>query len=274
MVFIIDLLKFLLPVLYFWTVWMYAKVFFSGSKFAESFRTPLLLTLVVAHFCYLLLRTIVLAHPPITNVYETLTNIAFCITLAYTYLEFRTKVSGTGYFILILPFFFQFISSVFINDALPIREVLRSNLLAFHVTSALLGFSAITISGVYGFLYLMLYHDIKATRFSVIYNRLPNLEVLERMSSTAAALGFVLLTVAIAVGLVWLPRAFDDFSYADPKLLGTIAVWALYGLGILGKKFIGWEGKKVVWLSVCGFALALFSMTIINMFLGGFHKFY
>lgn len=272
--FFLDFLEVVLPLLYFITIWAYAKAFFSGSRSAEGLKTPLLIAVVTVHLIYLLVRTVAFSHVPFTTVYETLTNLAFCITLAYAYLELRTKVSGTGYFILILPFFFQLASSFFIKDLLVVPEILRSSLLAFHVTSALLGYAAITIAAVYGILYLMLYHDIKSTRFGVIYKRLPNLEVLERLSFTSTVFGFVLLSIAITVGLIWLPRAFKEFSYADPKLLFTAAIWALYGMGLLGRKFIGWHGRKFVWLSVSGFALALFSMTIINMFFGGFHKFH
>jgi ABC-type transport system involved in cytochrome c biogenesis permease subunit len=272
--FSIDFLEVLLPALYFTTVWIYAKSFFSGSKLADRFKTPLLILLVCAHGAYLVLRTIEFEHPPMTNVFEILSNIAFCVTLAYTFIELRTKVKGTGYFILILPFFFQLISSLFIKDLTSVPEVLRSNLLAFHVTSALLGYASITVSAVYGFLYLMLYHDIKATKFGVIYSRLPNLEVLERMSFSGVVFGFWMLTLAIVVGLIWLPRAGLNFSYADPKLIGTFVIWMIYGLGLVAKKLARWQGRRIIVLSMVGFLAAMFSMTFVNMFFSGFHRFH
>lgn len=273
MLFAIKLLEYLLPALYFVTIWAYAKSFFSNSKSAGQLKTPLLIVLIAAHGAYLILRTIQFEHPPMTNVFEILSNIAFCVTLAYAFIEFRTKVSGTGYFILILPFFFQLASSLFIKDLVEVPEVLRNNLLAFHVTSALLGYASITISAVYGFLYLMLYHDIKATKFSVIYSRLPNLEILERMSFSGVAFGFLMLTIAIAVGFIWLPHAGIEYSYTDPKLVGTLAIWLVYGIGLTAKTFAQWQGRRIIVLSMFGFAIAMFSITIINIFFSEFHKF-
>lgn len=270
MILIIDFLTYLLPVFYFIVVWIYGKAFFKSLPSAEKLKSPFLYSIVLIHFIYLILRTIVFAHPPITKVFEIFTVVAFSLSLAYTYIELRTKVKCTGYFILMVALFFQLISSIFIKDLLNVPEVLRSNLLGFHVTSALLGFSAITISAIYGTLYLMLYHDIKKNRFGIVYQRLPNLEILERMSFTAIQFGFVLLTVAIIIGLVWLPKAFETFSYADPKLIGTLFIWVLYGAGLLSK----WQGKKIMWLSIIGFIVSFFSMTIVNMFFSGFHKFY
>jgi len=272
--FFLQILELLLPIFYFSTVWAYAKIFFRSSKIAERIATPLLYSTLLFHAFYIILRTLNYSHPPITTVFEILSLIAFAIALAYSYIEMRTKTKTTGYFILVLPFFFQLISSIFIKELTTIPLILRSNLLGFHVTSALLGYAAITISAVYGFLYLMLYHDIKSSQFSVIYKRLPNLEMLEGMSFSATVFGFILLTIAIIVGLIWLPQAIKKFSYADPKLVGTIAIWVVYAIGLTAKKVIGWRGRRIMVLSLFGFAITMFSMTIINMFFSGFHKFY
>ena len=130
------------------------------------------------------------------------------------------------------------------------------------------------LSAVYGFLYLMLYHDIRSSRFGLIYNRLPNLETLETMSNRGEVFGFWALTVAIGVGLFWLPRVFKDFSYLDPKLIGTMAVWALYAMGLSAKRKFGWQGRKMMIMSLIGFCIVFFSMTVINLYLSGFHSFH
>ena len=272
--FLITLIQVLLPLCYFATIWAYAKGFFRSLRFAEIIKRPLLALTLLLHATYILVRTIEFHHPPITSVFELFCLIAFVIGLAYVYIELRTRITSTGYFILILPFFFQLFSSIFIKEIPAIPEILRSNLLGFHVTSALLGYAAIAISGVYGFLYLMLYHDIKSNQFGVIYKRLPNLEKLERMSFTATVFGFILLTIAIIVGLIWQSRISIDMSYTDPKLFGTVAIWIFYAIGLIAKRLIGWQGRRMMVLYVFGFTLIIFSMTIINIFFSEFHKFY
>jgi HemX protein len=185
-----------------------------------------------------------------------------------------TKVKSTGYFVLVISFLFQLVSTLLIHELMIINPVLRNRLLGLHVTSALLGYSAFAISAVYGFLYIMLYHHIKSKRFGIIYDNLPNLENLERMATLAVLTGFVLLTVAIIVGVVWLPLAFQHFSYLDPKLVGTLVIWLMYGIGLLAKRSVGWQGRKIMVLSIVGFAVTILSLTIVNVFLSGFHNFY
>ena len=271
---VVDTITFALPALYFATVWTYAKAFFKDAATAKRIKTPLLLFTLAVHAVYLLLRTELYGHPPITTVFEIMSIISFSIAASYAVIEFQTKVKNTGYFILNLAFIFQTFSSCFIQGLSEVKPILRSNLLGIHVSSALLGYAAIAISAVYGFLYLMLYHHIKSSRFGVIYDKLPNLETLERMSMLSIIFGFSFLTIAISVGLVWLPRAFEHFSYFDPKLIGTVFIWAMYGVGLAAKRTIGWQGRKIMILSIIAFAVSFFSLTIVNVYFSGFHKFY
>lgn len=274
MTIIIPAFNYLLPLLYWATVWSYAKAFFRNLPVAKKIKTPLLGATLVVHLLYLVVRTVFFEHPPITTLYEILSVIAFTTALTYRTIEYITKVKSTGYFVLILSFFFQLLSTILIQDQMNVNPILRSNLLGFHVTSALLGYSAFAISAVYGFLYIMLYHHIKSKQFGVVYDNLPNLEKLETMATVSVISGFVLLTVAIVVGIVWLPRAFEHYSYFDPKLIGTIVIWLMYGSGLLAKRTIGWQGRKIMVLSIVGFAVTLLSLTVVNVFLSGFHNFY
>lgn len=98
--------------------------------------------------------------------------------------------------------------------------------------------------------------------------------MLEKMSMLSIVIGFILFTIAIAVGLIWLPRAFENFSYFDPKLVGTVFIWAMYGVGLVAMKTIGWQGRKIMILSIIAFAVSFFSLTIVNVYFSGFHKFY
>jgi ABC-type transport system involved in cytochrome c biogenesis permease subunit len=270
----IDTINVFLPIFYLITFIIYSFDFWRGEKrFTNSKRVFLFITLLL-HLVYLLIRTVQFNHPPITNVFEIFTVLAFAVTFSYFILELITDIRGTGPFIIIISIVFQVISTILIKDSPNVKDVLRSNLLGIHVFSALLGYSGITISAVYGFLYLTLYKDIKLNKFGLIFNRLPNLEVLETLSYYSAVLGFVLLTFAITIGIIWLPKAFPNFRILDPKLVGTFLVWIIYGIGIMTKALGKWRGKKVVTLCIIGFVIAIISTIMSNFLSLSFHSFY
>jgi len=271
----IDVLQFLLPVLYGGLVLLYAISFFGGAGAAvERLKFPLLISTVLVHLLNLVLRTIAFDHPPITSVFEIMTVLAVCIAIAYVYIEARTRTRNTGLFILFLAFLFQVFSSLFIKDIVDLPEYLHSHLLGLHVSTALLGYTAISLSAVYALLYLMLYHEIKSSRFGVVYTRLPSLEMLETMSHKAELFGFLMLTVGIVIGLGWLPVVFEEFSYLDPKLVGTMVIWLLYAVGLAAKRRFGWQGRKTLILSLVAFGFMFLSMTVINLYLSRFHSFH
>ncbi|MEI7812836.1 MAG: cytochrome c biogenesis protein CcsA [Ignavibacteria bacterium] len=270
----VKTLNILLPVFYCLTFLVYLYDFVKEkNKFANSKRIFLFVTLL-AHAVYLLIRTIEFNHPPITNVFEIFTVLAFSVSCSYFILELLTDIRGTGMFIIIFSILFQLVSSIFVQDFLAVKELLRSRMLGLHVISALLGYSGITISAVYGILFWILHKEIKLNHFGLVFDRLPSLEILEQLSYYSLVIGFALLSVAITIGIIWLPLAFPNFNYFDPKLVATAAIWLLYGVGIFSKIVGGWQGKKVIIFSIAGFCLAILSLLITNFLAKSFHSFY
>ncbi|MFA5832192.1 MAG: cytochrome c biogenesis protein CcsA [Bacteroidota bacterium] len=268
-----KIFEILLPLFYSITVAAYAVAFFRQQQQAKKFKTVLLFVTIVTHFFYLLLRTIDLQHPPIISVFEIMSLLAFSVAASYRVIEMQTKIKNTGLFVLAFALVFQVISSLFIEDVYVVDKVLRNNLLGIHVLSALLGYSAFTIAAVYGLMYLLQYRALKSNSFGIIFDNLPSLERLEYLTKKGILIGFIPLSVAIVIGYVWLPSAIDNFSYLDPKLIGTIIIWSMYAVEIYliqsGKR----RGRQVMHLAISGFLFTVFSLTIINMYLTSFHFF-
>jgi len=268
-----KILEFLLPLFYCVTVAAYAIAFFEQNQLAKKSKTKLLLITICVHLFYLVLRTINLQHPPIISVFEIMSLLAFSIAASYRLIEMRTQIKNTGLFVLSLALIFQILSSLFIEDLYEVDKVLRNNLLGIHVLSALLGYSAFTISAVYGLMYLLQYRSIKSNSFGIIFENLPSLERLEHLTKNGIIIGFVLLSIAIVIGFAWLPNAIENFSYFDPKLIATLIIWCMYAAEIYliqtGKR----RGRQVMQLAISGFLFTVFSLTIINMYLTSFHLF-
>lgn len=270
----IHILNTLLPFLYLIAFSVYLYDFIKEKRMLTDSKRVFLFITLLFHVLYLVFRTIEFNHPPITSKFEIFSILAFALVFAYFILELLTDIRWTGYYIIIFSVIFQAISSIFIVDNYEVKEVLRSRLLGIHVISALLGYAGIIISAVHGLLFLKLYKEIKLNKFGLLFKRLPSLEILEKLSFYSAVIGFILLTIAIKIGVIWLPSAFPDYSYLDPKLLTTGIIWLVYGIGIAFKIFAKWYGKKFIIFSLTGFALTLISLLITKIFESSFHTFY
>jgi ABC-type uncharacterized transport system permease subunit len=270
----IHFLNIFLPLLYGVTLLVYLYDFVKDTKsFTNAKRIFLFLTLMV-HIFYLLARTIEFDHTPITNKFEIFTLLAFSISFSYFVLELLTDVRGTGLFIILFSLIFQVISSLFIEDLFEVAEVLRNRLLGLHVISAMLGYSGFTLAAVYGLLYSMLYKEIKLNKFGLIFKRLPSLETLYKLSFNSVLIGFALLTFAVIIGIIWLPSAFPNFSYFDPKLITTGMVWLIFGALVFFKFFANWQGKKVINVALIGYGVMILSVILSIVFASSFHSFY
>jgi len=195
------------------------------------------------------------------------------VAFSYFLIELSSDIRATGSFIILFSLVFQTISSIFIQDLIDVPAVLKNRLLGLHVISALFGYAGITISAVYAILFTVQYKKIKLNQFGLIFNRLPSLEMLEKLAVNSVIVGFALLTIAILIGTILLPSAFPNFSLLDPKLLSTAVVWLIYGVGIITRYTTGLYGKKFMIYSITGFVAALIALSTTGILGSSFHQF-
>lgn len=268
---LIRLASAVLPVLYALAAVAYAADFFRGDAAAARAARHLMNSALGLHACYLGLRAALYAHVPLATSAEVLSMVAFAVALVHVVVERRTQVERTGLFVISLALVLQTLSSAFISSTEAFPPLLRSPLFALHTTSAVLGYAAFVVSAVYGLLFLMLYHALRGARFGLVYDRLPPLETLARMSVGAAACGVGFLSVTIGCGSLWAASEFPGFG-RDPKFLLTLGVWLVYLVAIASYYRLRWTGRRTIALSLAGFVLLVVSL-IASRLLESFHVF-
>jgi ABC-type uncharacterized transport system permease subunit len=262
----------LVPLLYVVTVIDYFIFFLRDHSFAGRTLGPALKVTLAAHVLYLVSFTLAHNHFPLATVFEVMTTLSLAIALVYFCVEINTGTKTTGPFILLLAFVFQLISSSFIALKSEISPLLTNYVLITHSGFIILGYSALAVAFVYGLLYLMLYHQIKSHHWGLVYRRLPALEDLFDMCRLSLLLGFAFVTLGLATGIFWSSQLFPGTWFFDIKLIVGILTWIIYGLCLLVMR-LGWETKKVVYFSVVGFTITVFSLLAVNVLFPSFHVF-
>jgi ABC-type uncharacterized transport system permease subunit len=269
---LLDLLRIILPVAYALVLMNYIGLFLRDDPLARRLATRGLMVAVSLHGLSLVARAIALHRHPIANPLESLTVIAFALAVVHLTVEAAHKAQGAGAFVISLVFLFQLISSAFMRSAEVVNPILRSPWFGLHTGSAILGYSAFAVSALYGILFLLLYRELKASRFGRLYERLPSLDLLARMTIRAAGVGLIFLSMAIVVGIVWSSRLVID-AWRDPKFIVTVLLWFVYALCVGAHYILGWSGRRVVYFSLIGFSIMLFSMAAVNILFPSFHSF-
>jgi HemX protein len=269
----LDAATILLPLAYLLVAVDYGFVFFTADERAVRAATPALRGAVLFHLLYLGALAAHFRQFPAATVAQALSIVAFAVAVVYAFVEWHGRERSTGFWLVSLVFFFQLLASVLARPNPPDRAIFHDWIFAVHVSLALLGYAAFVVSAGYAFLFLQLYRDLKAGRFSTFYGKLPPLAVLERMMIGALFVGFVTLTGAVATGAFWAERLYHNDWLRDPKILVTVATWVLYAAALLLRRLRRWQGRQTALASLAGLAAILFSLVAVNFFFTGFHGF-
>ena len=132
-------------------------------------------------------------------------------------------------------------------------------MLIVHVTCSLLSYVAFLAAFVSGLLFLIQERQLKRKTLGALFHRLPSLETLDRFNFMAIGIGFVLLTVGLACGLLGAQRLLGRWWLSDPKEYFTVALWGAYLCLWLVRLRATLRGRRVALLSILGFGLVLFT---------------
>lgn len=264
----------ILPLLYAVTTTAYALVFFRDDQRARGWTFPMVIGTLIFHFGYLILLTVRWSQFPVATVSQALSAVAFAVALVYIFVERMGREPSTGFWMLAPATIFEILSALMRTDNPPDNELFHSPLFAAHTGLALLGYAAFVIAAGYGFLFLRLYHELKLRRFSLFFDRLPPLEVLERMMIGALSAGFTGLMGAVIFGSIWAFQTYDEPWQTDPKIIGTLSILLFYGVSLMMRRMNRWHGRQMAIAALTGVAAIMFSMIAVNLFFTELHDFF
>jgi ABC-type transport system involved in cytochrome c biogenesis permease subunit len=241
--------------------------------------TALLAGGALAHTFLIGMQTVEAGHAPLVGTTAAISAFVWLLALSYLYVEMTTDERAMGVFVTILLVALDIIPAL--DPAVsPRPAVLRSPLFTLHVVSMLFAYASFALACVLGVTYVLLFNEIKAKHLGFFYARMPSLQVLDAMNARVVTIGWLFLTLGIAIGGVWAtqvqsspdPRA-QAMSVADPKILVALVSWALYSFALVARRAIGWSGRRAAWLSALGFVIVLLNFLPIGYFLTKSHNF-
>jgi ABC-type transport system involved in cytochrome c biogenesis permease subunit len=241
--------------------------------------TALLAAGVLAHTFLIGMQTVQAGHAPLVGTTAAISAFVWLLGLAYLYVELTTDERAMGIFVTPLLVVLDLIPVLDPNLS-PRPAILQSPLFTMHVVSMLFAYACFALASVLGLTYVLLFKEIKAKHLGYFYARLPSLQVLDAMNGRVVTIGWMFLTMGIAVGGIWAMRTatavdprVDEMSLADPKILIALVSWVLYSFAVLSRRTIGWTGRRAAWLSAIGFVVVLLNFVPVGYFLTRSHNF-
>jgi len=248
---------------------------------AGRIATTLLILAALSHTFVIGMQTMEVRHVPFANPSRFVSTFVWLLALSYLYLEITTDERAMGVFIMPILIGLQAIPAMS-PGVEHMDPVLDSPWFWVHVSSLLFAYASFALASVLGLTYVVQFKEIKKKHLGYFYTRLPSLQTLDVMNSRAVAVGWLFLTVGVAVGAIWTAQARvlapDDpnlqaMALNDPKVLVAVITWGIYSFAVLARRTMGWTGRRAAWLSALGFAIVLLNFLPINYFVTTSHTF-
>lgn len=219
---------------------------------------------LLAHLASCALRAAILGDFPVNDTWSVLSAVAFATAAIYALLALRARHPGTGGVVLGVVFVLQLLASAF-GDIVPSPR--PSTMAAFrvlHIATSVLAGAALILSGVHGFLYIVLLRVMRKRSFGALFEHLPNLELLARMTRGAALAGFLGLTVGLNVGIALAhAEKMPGFDYRAPEVLLSLALWIHFGVVAFSGSIRGFSARRAAIAATGGLIALLLSLLLV-----------
>ena len=124
-----------------------------------------------------------------------------------------------------------------------------------HVTLALVAFGVLFIAALLAVLLAMQERALRARRLDAWVRALPPLTLTETLMFRLIAAGFVLLTLALLAGALFVHNLLAQ-DLVQKTVLSVLA-WVVFGVLLIGRAAWGWRGARAVNLTLIGMAVLL-----------------
>ena len=228
---------------------------------------------LAVHTAALILRTIESGHAPITNMYETLSFLAWSAILAYVIMEgkFKIRTAGPNFKLIVIGLMALASSPLMPSDATPLVPALQSYWLWLHVSVTLLGEAFFAVAFVTSIMYLIA--DAREKKGTAKEEAISS-EKLDSISYRSVAIGFPLFTLGgLVFGMVWAYKAWGTYWSWDPKEVWSLITWFVFALYLHTRVVMGWKGRRSAIIAILGLLAALFTYFGVNYLLSGLHSY-
>ncbi len=245
------------------------------SKRENQAKTGLAVATIglAVHTLALIWRTVESGHAPFTNMYESLSFLAWSGILAYIIIEYKYRIRKAGpYLILIVIGIMALASSPLMpKEATPLVPALQSYWLWLHVSVTLLGEAFFAVAFITSIMYLVA--DSREKKGRAKESSLSS-KTLDSISYRCVAVGFPLFTLGgLVFGMVWAYKAWGRYWSWDPKETMSLITWFVFALYLHSRIVMGWKGRRSALIAIIGFLAALFTYFGVNYLLAGLHSY-
>lgn len=189
------------------------------------------------------------------GVLNALSLIVWLTLLVYWVARFFYPIGGLQALVLPLAAVSMLLPELFPSD----HPLANTNLWTFkaHIIVAMLAYSLFTIAMLHAALISQVEKRLHHATLPRVLRSLPPLLTMESLLFRIIGIGFVLLTLTLASGVLFSEEIFGKAWQLNHKVLFGFISWIMFAVLLWGHRFYGWRGRVAVRWTVGGFAFLM-----------------
>jgi cytochrome c-type biogenesis protein CcsB len=276
-----------------------------NSNILPFLTTGITIVANILLFAFLGYRWVKEGYFPLSNLYESLLFLTWCLTSVQLISEIKTSSKIIGSIItplnLLLIGFSTSVLPVEMQKAAPLVPALQSNWLMLHVSMMMVSYATLILGSLLSILFLILsFGSREATKnYMTVRSDTSGALILDPEFDTSAtyknsiseigkekllfnldnwsyrtiSLGFPCLTLGIISGAVWANEAWGSYWSWDPKETWALITWIVFASYIHARLTKNWQGQKAALLGSLGFFVVWVCYLGVNFLGKGLHSY-
>jgi ABC-type uncharacterized transport system permease subunit len=201
--------------------------------------------------------------PPITNLPETTSFIAWTILLVKLVLWLRYRVDAASFLIYPLVFLLLGVSAVVGERYQPLAAELRSNIFIAHLLLTAVGIAALLVGVGFTVLYQIQERSLREKKRGALWEWIPSLRICDVVSYRALSIGFAIYTVGLVAGILFTYRTAAPEWTPGIKEYGAFVAWIFFAA--LLQSYIAGSYRERRTLVIAGMAFVSIFVSLLGI---------
>jgi HemX protein len=248
-------------------------VFLLRKGFREDNRINYILLAggAILHTLAMFKRGFSLERCPISNLYEATIFVAWTVVASYLAIGAWARLRFLGAFVSPLLLGLGVFALMPDLDVRGPQPTFTGGWSSLHGALILLAYGAFGLGSVAGLMYVIQDRNLKFNKLRAALSLLPPIQRVEVAVGRLLGAGFILLTGGLVVSSIYLKQTRDVYVSADPQVIYSVIVWAIY-LGLLIARWgYAQRGRRFALGAVGSFAFVLLTFWGVYL-LSGLHQ--
>lgn len=169
-------------------------------------------------------------HPPLTNLPESASFLAWSVFAVELVLLAMYRVQAASFFVYPLVLILLTLTAVVREPFQHIDRSHNSRIFISHVLFATLGIAALMIGVAFTYLSIAQDRALKSKTRGRLWDWIPSLQVCKKVAYHALAIGFSVYTLGIVTGVVWSYKTTSGLIELRIKQVGAVVAWVLFAV--------------------------------------------